>query len=52
MKLLLLKTKEVQDFPEEYGKRLYEQGKAVFPVKTAEPEAEPKQEAKAKGKKG
>ena len=54
MKVILTATKEVQDIPEEYAARLYEQGKVVFPEKKpAKPEAksEEKQE-KPKGKKG
>ena len=57
MKVILTATKEVQDIPEEYAARLYEQGKVVFPekkpAKPEKPEAKPEEkQEKPKGKKG
>ena len=50
-KVLILKTNDVRDVPDEYAARLYEQGQAVFqkeePVKPEE-----KKEEKPKAKKG
>ena len=49
MKLLILKTKEIREVPDEYGARLIEQGQAVFTKE--EPEKKPEKEEKKEEKK-
>lgn len=51
MKLMILKTKEIREVPDEYGARLIEQGQAVF-AKEPEKKPEEKKEEKPKAKKG
>lgn len=52
MRLLILKTKETVEMPDDYGMRLFEQGKAIPAPKKAEAKKAKAESEKLKTEKG